>query len=109
MVLVKQGKPGPVGSAGPIHGDLYTGTQVETPDTAKSEPTGRAPAPYPERRLFSDPPPKHRWGNERKRGANRGELQASGGTPPRRRGDEKAGDRICDRLTGIRLVVGEAR
>jgi len=39
------------GSAGPIYGDLYTGTQADTPDKAKREPTGRAPAPYPDRRL----------------------------------------------------------
>ena len=50
--MPESGTSGSAGGAlGPIHGDLYTGTQVETPDTAKREPTGRAPAPYPDRRF----------------------------------------------------------
>jgi len=40
------------GSAGgPLiesNGTLYTGTKAETPDTAKSAPTGLASAPYPD-------------------------------------------------------------
>jgi hypothetical protein len=44
-----------LGGTGPLllitDSDLYTGTQVETPDTAKWEPNGRAPARYPDRRL----------------------------------------------------------
>jgi len=50
--MPESGTSGSAGGAlGPIHGNLYTGTQVETPDTAKRIPTGRAPAPYPEHRF----------------------------------------------------------
>jgi len=32
---------------GPSHGEPYTGTKGETPDTAKGEPVGRGPSPTP--------------------------------------------------------------
>lgn len=66
------------------YGDLYTGTQAETPDTAKREPTGRAPAPYPDRRFTVDFAAPCRWSPSPLRVA-RGCLSAAHGILARHR------------------------